>query len=132
MSEKDDPLFPPEWGWQRYEDATRELAAQHVVYESGLGRVSAEEGRVVLEKMSVWHMEQCGAGRLPTRHARSEKGDELQVIWRGLLQATRQAHADGQLSCGHDHEAVDLMRRPFPPQEPMPARTREPGRKRSR
>lgn len=130
MSETDAPLFPPHWEWQHYEHATRELAAQRVIYESGLDRMSAEEGRVVLEKMSLWHMEQCGAGNLPGRHARSEKGEELQAIWRGLMQATRQAHADGNLTRGHDHETVDLMRGQFPAQMPYPARTQERGRSR--
>lgn len=128
MSETDDPLFPPEWEWQRYEDATRELAAQRVVYESRIDRISAEEGRVLLEKMSIWHMEQCGTGNLPSRHARSEKGEELQAIWRGLIQATRQAHVDGTLIRGRNHDSVNLTGSHPTQPERWQTRTRESGR----
>ena len=129
MSDTDDPLFPPDWEWQRYEDATRELAAQRVVYEHQRGQISAEEGQILLERMSIWHLEQCAAGRLPSRHARREKGEELQAIWQRLIRATRKVYTDGNLSRGRGHESADLHWR-FPASEPRIARTRGPGRSR--
>ena len=75
MSTQDgyEPLFPADWGWQNYEEATKESAAQYVVYFNEQPVYSEEQSRTFREKSTIWTFEQQQEEQ-PSFAAQEEKG----------------------------------------------------------
>lgn len=101
LSEKNDPLFPPEWGWQEYEPAFRELMERIALTQE----TDAPHGRVVNTgvglrtldyegvKMERWMDRQIASGRLPPDDQLfdfdSPRSDQLDAIFDGSLVAAK-------------------------------------------
>ena len=108
MSEKDDPLFPPEWGWQRYEGSVQEDTAQSVRCYRQRHQLTSHQIAMLKIRRRLWSWMQLQADRLPTREAVCEKDDRLDAIRTSLFAQTMRQYDEGTLAGGHDHEAVDL------------------------
>lgn len=109
QSEDDERLFPPEWGWEAYEDATRELAAQLARYgENTNPAAPMQENYAFLDRSQIWMHEQRAEGLLPTCNEQEEMGAAYEEIWARLLADSKAAHERGSLTGGHALESVDL------------------------
>lgn len=102
-----EPLFPPEWEWQNYEEATREFAAQNVVYVYERHDYSDDQNQAFKDKAALWYGEQTDAGNLPSYIEKIEKRELYQKIWEGLIEDTKQNYCTGTLTRGHAHITVE-------------------------
>ena len=96
MSEKDDPLFPADWGWDSYEPAMREMAAQVALYsrdEPSL-RAACRTG------FELWFERAVDEGRLPPFDERQTKGDAYIGILDALVDDAGRQFDEGTLDIG--------------------------------
>lgn len=102
MSAPDDrkTVFPKEWGWERYEPAVREQAAQCTRRECGRGSLTQNEELHITRLMIAWDDRQVRAGLLPSIEQREKKGQPYRDIFASLENAAWDALKEGRLDKG--------------------------------
>ena len=109
MTKDINPLFPPEWGWENYEEAIREQAAQFARRQDhSYPVVGLREHYDYVDRMDAWRHLETDAGRLPTWEKIESKGEAYHEIWRRLEKESQRAYDTGTLAGGDAHESIDL------------------------
>ena len=108
MSKIDEPLFPPEWGWQRYEDAIREDVAIQVRLSHQRSQLSRDEWEAEFRKYYAWQANLILSDLLPILFFDCPDMHLYGRILRQLNVSTMIAYRNGELSRGHAHQTADL------------------------
>jgi len=96
-------IFPPDWGWDHYEEATKELAAQHARAVGAADFLTQGEQSDLRNQMMVWMMEQRSAGNLPSAEEEAQRSDAYSEIYTQLLGNAQLDLEAGSLDGGFAH-----------------------------